>query len=145
MNLPSEGIQPFEHLVYCDMGVFISKITSYEERRLTEQKWPKFGYLPKMAMSSKGSIAALLVSSFCERINSVAAMTITKDNSLLGSAEINMLVKLRMTKKFLEFMKTHLRKELTECVFEKFDICPDFTVTFEDNINPQNSCFAFNI
>jgi len=29
-----------------------------------------FGYLPKMATTSKGSIGSLLVSSFCERINS---------------------------------------------------------------------------
>ena len=29
-----------------------------------------FGYLPKMATTSKGSIGSLLTSSFCERINS---------------------------------------------------------------------------
>jgi len=31
-----------------------------------------FGYLPKMATTSKGSIGSLLASSFCERINSQA-------------------------------------------------------------------------
>ena len=31
-----------------------------------------FGYLPKMATTSKGSIGSLLVSSFCEHINSQA-------------------------------------------------------------------------
>ena len=65
-------------------------------------------------MASNGSTAGLLVSSFCERINYVAAMTITKDNSLLGTIKINILVMLRMDKKFLKFMKTHHRKELTE-------------------------------
>ena len=60
------------------MGVFISKIISYEERRLKEKKLPKFGYLPKMAMVSKGSIATLLASNFCKMINSVDTMTITK-------------------------------------------------------------------
>ena len=60
MDLSSEGMQPFEHLVYCDMGVFISKIISYEERRLKENKLPKFGYLPKIAMASKGSIDIMI-------------------------------------------------------------------------------------
>ena len=44
MDLPSEEIQPFEHLVYCDMGAFISQIISYEEKRLKENKLSKFGY-----------------------------------------------------------------------------------------------------
>ena len=117
------------------MGILISKIISYEERRLEEKKLPKFGYFPKVAMSSKGSVAALLASSFCERINYIAAMTITKDNSLLGITEVNMLVILRMSKKFLKSMRTRYRKELTKCVFEKYGVCPDTTITCEDNIS----------
>ena len=31
MDLPSERILPFEHLVYCDMGVFISKIMYHKK------------------------------------------------------------------------------------------------------------------
>ena len=43
---------------------------------------------------------------------------------------------LRMSKKLLEFMRTHYRKEVIECVFEEYGIHSDSTVTSEDNINP---------
>ena len=88
-----------------------------------------------MAVAPKGSIAALLVSSFCERINYVTAMTITVDNSLLGTAELNMFAMLRMDKECLKFMKTRYRKELTGCIFGKYDVCLDTTFTFKDNIS----------
>lgn len=64
MKIPSEGVSHFEHLVYHDMGVLISKIIKYEKRILREKRFPKFGCLPKIAMASKGPIAALLASSF---------------------------------------------------------------------------------
>ena len=47
-----------------------------------------------------------------------------------------MLVILRLNKKLLEFIRTHHRKDLKECVFEKYGIYPDSTVTFEDNTSP---------
>ena len=62
--------------------MFISNIISSEERRVEEKKLPKFGYFPKMAISSKGLIAALLAPFFCERINYITAMTTTKYKSL---------------------------------------------------------------
>ena len=51
------------------MSVFMASMIMYEETRLEEIKLPKFGYLPKMTMTSKGSIAKSTTSIFCERIN----------------------------------------------------------------------------
>mmetsp|Transcript_28404 Transcript_28404/g.41868 ORF Transcript_28404/g.41868 Transcript_28404/m.41868 type:complete len:98 (-) Transcript_28404:298-591(-) len=60
-----------------------------------------------MLLGSKGTIGALLASSFCERINSAANLVVTTGNSLLGTDEINMLVTLRMNRGFMQFMKRH--------------------------------------
>ena len=64
-----------------------------------------FGYLPKMATTSKGSIALNTAVSFCERINSAANQTVTKGNTLLGSDEVNMLTVLRVNRKFMAYMR----------------------------------------
>ena len=95
------------------MGVFIPKITLYDERRLEEKKLPNFGHLQKMAMAAKGSIDVLLASRFCERTNYVATTTITKGNLILGIAEVNMLVILIMNRVFLLFIQNHYRKKVT--------------------------------
>ena len=87
------------------MGVFLLKIIMYEERKLSN-----FRYSSRMAMVLKGSITTLLALNFCERINYVAAMTITRDNSFLGIAEFNMFIVLRINEKFLEFMRIYYRK-----------------------------------
>ena len=67
----------------------------------------KFGFLPKMATASKGSIGALLASGFAERIISAGNQLCTKVNSLLSPEEINMCVVLRMNRKFMAFMRKH--------------------------------------
>jgi len=66
-----------------------------------------YGWLPKMATSSKGSIGCVLASSFCERINSCANAVVTEGNTLLSDEEMELLVMLRMNKGFMEFMRTH--------------------------------------
>ena len=64
------------------------------------------GWLPKMATCSKGSIWSLLVSSFCERINSssCANQILTLGNTLLGDGEMEKLVMCRMNRDFMVFM-----------------------------------------
>jgi hypothetical protein len=64
-----------------------------------------FGYLPKMATTSRGSIAQNTAVSFCERINSAANQTVTKGNTLLGPDEVNMLTVLRVNRKFMAYMR----------------------------------------
>ena len=66
-----------------------------------------YGWLPKMATSSKGSIGCVLASSFCERINSCANAVVTEGNTLLSDDEMELLVMLRMNKGFMEFMRTY--------------------------------------
>jgi hypothetical protein len=66
-----------------------------------------YGFLPKMATASKCSIGAFGASSFCERINSAANLILTKGNTLLGDAEIDKLVVLRMNRDFMAFMRKY--------------------------------------
>ena len=75
-----------------------------------------FGYLPKMATTSKGSIAANTAVSFCERINSVANQVVTKGNTLLGSDEVNMPTVLQMNRKFI----AHYHARFPELLKEHF-------------------------
>jgi len=65
----------------------------------------KYGWLPKMATCSKGSIGSLLASSFCERINFCANQVLTLGNTLLGDGEMEKLVMCRMNRDFTVFMR----------------------------------------
>ena len=49
----------------------------------------------------------MLASRFCERINSCANAVMTDGNTLLANKEMEMLVMLRMNKKFMEFTRQH--------------------------------------
>jgi hypothetical protein len=66
-----------------------------------------YGYLPKMATTSQGSIGALPASSFSERVNSVGNQVLTKGSTLLGPDEINKVVVLRMNRAFMKYMRLH--------------------------------------
>ena len=100
VEVPSERELMWKDLWCADMGVvmreYFFKVDPTRER---------FGYLPIMAIASKGMMCATLASSFCERVNSCANMVCTKENSLLSSAEIDMVVTLRMNKRFMKFMR----------------------------------------
>ena len=74
----------------------------------------KYGWLPKMATCSKGSIGSLLASSFCERINSSANQVLTLGNTLLGDGEMEKLVMCRMNEDFIVFMRQHYPKVANE-------------------------------
>ena len=77
-----------------------------------------FGYLPKMATTSRGSIGKNSAVSFCERINSAANLAMTKGNVLLAPDEVNMLTVLRMNRDFME----HMRKRHPEALKQHFDM-----------------------
>ena len=62
-----------------------------------------YGYLPKMATTSQGSIGALPASSFSERVNSVGNQIL--GSTLLGPDEINKVVVLRMNRAFMKYMR----------------------------------------
>jgi len=77
----------------------------------------KYGWLPKMATCSKGSIGSLLASSFCERINSCANQVLTLGNTLLSDGEMEKLVMCRMNEDFIVFM----RQQFPEVANEQFE------------------------
>jgi len=82
-----------------------------------DQDRRKYGWLPKMATCSKGSIGSLLAASFCERTNSCANQVLTLGNSLLGDSEMEKLVMCRMNQDFIGFM----RKNYPEVADEQFE------------------------
>ena len=65
----------------------------------------KYGFLPKMAIASRGSIGALIAASFCERINSCSNLVVTEGNSVLGPELVDKVLVLRMNQGFIEFMR----------------------------------------
>jgi hypothetical protein len=88
-----------------DMGVVMKELIKQDPEKTS------FGHLPVMAVASRGSIGGFLASSFCERINSCANLVLMDGNSLLSPDEINMLVTLRMNRKFMQFMREHHAKD----------------------------------
>ena len=67
----------------------------------------KYGWLPKMASCSKGSIGSLWASSFSERINSCANQILTFGKTLLRDGEMPKLVMCHMNRDFIVFMRKH--------------------------------------
>jgi hypothetical protein len=61
-----------------------------------------------MDVSSKGIMGSLMVSSFCECINSCANLVCTKNNTLLSDDEIDMVVTLWMNRDFMKHMQQDL-------------------------------------
>ena len=57
-----------------------------------------------MTVASKGMMGSLMVSSFCECINSCANLVWTKNNCILSDDEIDMVVTLRMNRDFMQHM-----------------------------------------
>ena len=73
----------------------------------------KYGFLPKMAIASRGSIGALMSASFCERINSCSNLVVTEGNSVLGPDLVEKVVMLRMNQGFIEMMRREYPQALT--------------------------------
>ena len=84
----------------CDMGAVLKTyFIKVDPEKL------RFGYLPKMATTSEGSMGSLRASSFCERIISAANLILTKGNTVLSPEMINMCVVLRMNRRFMNWMR----------------------------------------
>ena len=101
LKAPLNGVKHgIMELWYVDMGKVMKHfcIGPDVDRKL-------YGYLPKMATTSQGSIGALPASSFSERVNSVGNQVLTKGSTLLGPDEINKVVVLRMNRAFMKYMR----------------------------------------
>ena len=73
----------------------------------------KYGYLPKIAMASKGMMCAVMGASFCERANSCAGMVVDETNSLLSVDEIDKVTVFCMNKEFMKFMRREYPEVMT--------------------------------
>ena len=89
-------LDPIEDLMHLDVGRIY--------RRL-EDDFPTYGHLPRMARSSRASIAALPAESYCERCISAGNLIMNKGNTLLSDEDVDMLVALRMNRAFMEHMR----------------------------------------
>ena len=69
-----------------------------------------FGLIPSMALSSFGQLGALNAESFAERVLSTANDVLTEGKSILGHEEVEMLVLLRINKKFMKSMREKYSK-----------------------------------
>ena len=101
LDLPTDDIFPMD-LWKADMGKVLKHVFIKPD-----PAGKMFGFLPKMATTSKGSIGSFLAVSFCERINSAANQVVTKGNSTLAPDEIDMLVTLRTNRRFMNYMREH--------------------------------------
>lgn len=79
-----------------------------------------------MTTTSKGTIRSMLLSTFCDKINSVSNQVLTKRNSALLDEEIKIFVVLRMNKSDMVFMRKYYG-ETTKIMLETI------TVTMEHN------------
>ena len=77
-----------------------------------------FGFLPKMALFSRGGMGCLMGSSFCERVNSAGNQVVVAGNTMLSDDYIKKLVVLRMNREFMKFMRREYTLNLHQ--FEKF-------------------------
>ncbi|KAL1510189.1 hypothetical protein AB1Y20_006519 [Prymnesium parvum] len=90
-----------KHLMELPMGLFYKKLMRTDPLRLA------YGWLPSMALCSRGQIGTLLAECFCERILSQANLVLQDGNTLLCNEELEMVVVLRMNRKFMRYMRQH--------------------------------------
>ena len=67
----------------------------------------EYGLIPRMAVASMYTIAALNAESFVERVISAANMVMDEGSTALSDEELEMLVILRINRKFMEFMRAN--------------------------------------
>ena len=85
----------------------MGELSVYEKLIETDPLRLAYGWLPSMALCSRGQVGSLLAESFCERILSQANLVLTKGNTLLSSEELEMIVVLRMNREFMKYMRKH--------------------------------------
>ena len=93
----------------------------------------RYGLIPLMASESKGAIRFLSAQSFCEWCNSIAKDVMSDAHTLMNDEDLEMMVVLRMNRKFMEYMRTHF-SHLTK---------QQFGMTMVTDIQPLNwgNCF----
>lgn len=100
-------------LMKVDIGVLFRTV------QRQDSKYQKFGLIPHLASCYLGRVMA---ESFAERTYRCAKDVLTDGNSLLSHEEINMVVLLRMNKRFME----HMRKAYSNLSKQSFNITLGF-------------------
>ena len=101
MHKEAETLDLTEDLMSLDMGTLYRQVGGMDAGK------GAFGWIPTMASSSVGQLGALSAESYCDRILSCANNVLTKGNTLLSDAELEMIVVLRMNREFMQFMREH--------------------------------------
>ena len=106
-DFPATGLPPapavldtFKDLMKLNPGKVYTQLEKDDKGRT------KFGLIPAMASGSKGCLGFLPAASFCERCNSVAKDVMTNTHCLMCQESLEMLVVLRMNRKFMQYMRT---------------------------------------
>ena len=106
-EFPAAGLPPapavldtFNDLMKLNPGKVYKQLEKEDKGRT------KFGLVPAMASGSKGCLGFLPAASFCERCNSVAKDVMTDAHCLMGKESLEILVVLRMNRKFMQYMRT---------------------------------------
>mmetsp|Transcript_11130 Transcript_11130/g.25676 ORF Transcript_11130/g.25676 Transcript_11130/m.25676 type:complete len:112 (-) Transcript_11130:33-368(-) len=86
MHKVAETLDLTEDLMSLDMGTLYRQVGGMDAGK------GAFGWIPTMASSSVGQLGALSAESYCERILSCANNVLTKGNTLLSDAELEMIV-----------------------------------------------------
>jgi hypothetical protein len=93
-------------LMPLNMGWFFKKLITEDVDRA------KYGFLPMLAGSGDGQLGTLNAESFAERIISGANLVMNDGNTLLGNKYLEMMVVLRMNRKFMKFMGEYYFEEI---------------------------------
>ena len=95
------------------------------------------------ATCPKGSIGALLASSFSERINSCTNQVVTLGNTLLGDCEMEKLMTCRLNRDFIVFMRAHYSHVAVSIFFLKFSRFQPPAASRGDHTLPRLECSLF--
>jgi hypothetical protein len=99
---PKNGIKyDVVELLHVDMGKVLNHLCIVPDKNCA-----LYGYLPKMATASRGSIGASCASGFNKRLTSCANDVLADGNGLYSQVTIDKIAVLRMNSEFMTFMRT---------------------------------------
>jgi hypothetical protein len=107
-----EHIDLVDDLFKIDLGVAYKLLQARDDSA-------KYGHIFAMALSSKANLGAVNSEGFCERVLSCANFVLNDHRTLLSDEELEMVVCLRVNKKFMEYG----RHKFPAVLSEKFGFC----------------------
>ena len=105
-------IDPLHDLLKNSVDIMRKKLLQNQREKIIP-KIPRHGHI-RISVVSKGSTAPVLVSSFCNHINSVANGSLTNENSCPSETLINILFQLNKVMFMREYYKMQLKVKVAE-------------------------------